>query len=159
MSATAERPNPGGRNSPNYVGALQLVIRLAEETWPTPPHLCHLTNPPPSHTWDPLTAEYHTQAIARVDVVDSQSRQTARWSGVSPGRSHGHASRAQERTPPKCEPPPVDDYIQELEQMEAKGYGPQTASGVPSCRHGVAPRTDTTGRTQPRETARRGGGM
>jgi hypothetical protein len=75
---------------------------------------------------NPPTAERYAQVMARIDVEyppttdayarvieqddDSQSRQTARWSGGSPSRGRG-----------------------------------------------VAPQTDTADRTQPRETARRGG--
>jgi hypothetical protein len=106
------------------------------------------------------TVEDYTQALEQVEAED-YGTQTARWSGGGPSCGRGHASRVQERTPPERKPPPVDDYIWELERMEAEDYGPQTArwsGGGPSCGHGVAPRTDTAGRTQPRETARQGGG-
>jgi hypothetical protein len=129
----------------------------------------------PDH--NPPTTEHYAQVMARINTEyppnadayawvierddDSQPRQTTRWSGGSPGHGRGHASRAQELRPPERKPPPVNDYIQELEKMEAEGYGPQTArwrGGGPRHRCGVAPRMDTTGRTLPHETARRGGG-
>jgi hypothetical protein len=113
-------------------------------------------------------AEARRQALEQVD--DDYGPQTARWSGGGPARSHRHAPQAQGRHSPTAEyhartiawlEATVDGYTRALKQVEAEDYGPQTArwsGGGPSRGCRVAPRTDTAGCTQPRETARRGGG-
>jgi hypothetical protein len=90
MSTTADRPKPTGRNSPDYADIHQFVVQLAEEVWPTPPHLSHLTNRPPLHIWD---------------------RQTARRSGDP---------RAQGRTSPERDPPTVEVYAHTIARLDAE---------------------------------------
>jgi hypothetical protein len=53
MSTTAGRPEPTGRKSPNYAGALQDTFWLVEEIWATPPHLHHCMNPPGARDSEP----------------------------------------------------------------------------------------------------------
>jgi hypothetical protein len=179
MSTSEGRPEPAGRNSPDYAGIHQFTIQLAEEVWPTPPHLRHLMNRPPPHIRDRQTTRWsgdprvqdrtppgrtppmtHTQAnearcrlIAQLEDEDDRAREATRRSGVGPGRSRGHASQEQGRHSPTAE-----YHARTLEQMEAEDYGPQTArwsGGGPSRGRGLAPRTDAADRTQPWETARR----
>jgi hypothetical protein len=124
---------------------------------------------------NPPTAEHYTQVMAQIDAEhnpptadayarvierddNSQSRQTARWSGGGPGRSCGHAPRAQGRTPPERDPLPADTYAQTIVRVDNDNDQPhQTArwsGGSPSRGHGFAPQADTAGRTQPCKMAR-----
>jgi hypothetical protein len=113
-----------------------------------------------AQTRQAATAGYHTRAIKQTDDEDNRS-QTAQWSGSGPcGRRH--APQAQGRTPPECDPLPADAYAWTIARGDNNNNQPcQTArwsGSSPSRRCRFAPRTDTTGRTQPCKMARQGGG-
>jgi hypothetical protein len=119
------------------------------------------------------TVDDYTQALKQAEEDDDRP-QTAQWSGGGPGRGRGHTPRAHGWTSPDCNPPTTKHYAQVMAWIDAE-YPPtanayarviewdddsqsrQTtrwSGGGPSCGRGVAPRTDTTGRTQPHKMAR-----
>jgi hypothetical protein len=135
---TVGRPKPVGRNSPNYTGALQHTIWLAEEIWPTLPHLHHLMNPLPLHTARQTTPGAWDGGLTlhkRVVKPPRPSSTMLMTPDIRPRCNCRYVPQAERGRFPEHDPLTAENYARVIVQMDNDDDRPQTTrwSGIGHC--------------------------